>query len=171
MSESLYVMRDRGLLEAMARFDAGFHSPRVILDGLTEEQATARPHGLPHSIADIAGHICYWQEWFNDIAEGRRRDAPEHASGGWPEMAAGGWEALRERLLNSVDTAARLARECPRLDEKLLRPDSQLPVLRRDTCGSGLMQAAMHGAHHLGQIVTIRQLLGLWPPRRGSLTW
>ena len=171
MTEPLYTMRDRALLEQMAGFDAGFHTAGVILDGLSEEQASARPHGLEHSIADLAGHICYWQEWFNDVAEGRAREAPEHAPEGWPAMAAGGWEALRERTLRSVERAQRLARECPVLDEKLLPPDSELPVMQRDTRGSGLLHAAMHGAHHLGQIVTMRRLMGLWPPGAGSMTW
>src|SRR5829696_6225829 len=101
MSQSLYTISDRELLAAMAAFRAGFHAPEVILDGLTDEQATARPHGLEHSIADIAGHICYWQEWFNDIAQERPRDAPAHAPEGWPRTTTGGWNALRERLLRS----------------------------------------------------------------------
>jgi uncharacterized damage-inducible protein DinB len=171
MTQSLHTIRDRELLANMAGFHAGFHTPDVVLDGLTEEQALAKPHGLEHSIAAIAGHICYWQEWFNDIAEGRPRTAPEHAAEGWPETAAGGWEALRERLLGSVRTAQRLARESPRLEEKLLPPDSEVPGMDRETCGSGLLHAAMHGSHHLGQIVTLRQIMGLWPPRAGSLTW
>jgi hypothetical protein len=29
----------------------------------------------------------------------------------------------------------------------------------------------VHSSHHLGQIITIRQLLGLWPPPGGTLTW
>jgi hypothetical protein len=29
----------------------------------------------------------------------------------------------------------------------------------------------VHSSHHLGQVVTIRQLLGLWPPPAGALTW
>jgi uncharacterized damage-inducible protein DinB len=30
---------------------------------------------------------------------------------------------------------------------------------------------AVHTAHHIGQIVTLRQLLGAWPPPQGSHTW
>jgi DinB superfamily len=39
-----------------------------VLDGLTADQANAKPNGLPHSIAEIVAHICYWQKWFNDCA-------------------------------------------------------------------------------------------------------
>jgi hypothetical protein len=30
---------------------------------------------------------------------------------------------------------------------------------------------ATHTAHHLGQIIVLRQLLGAWPPPAGSWTW
>jgi len=29
----------------------------------------------------------------------------------------------------------------------------------------------MHNSHHLGQIITMRRLLGLWPPPGGTITW
>ena len=30
---------------------------------------------------------------------------------------------------------------------------------------------AQHNAYHLGQIVVLRQVLGIWPPPAGSYTW
>ena len=48
------------------------------------------------------------------------------------------------------------------------RPYSQ-PL--QESCGSGILQAAMHSGHHLGQIITMRQLMGLWPPPGGTITW
>lgn len=30
-----------------------FQEPSAVLDGLTDDEAHAKPHGLPHSIADI----------------------------------------------------------------------------------------------------------------------
>lgn len=34
-----------------------------------------------------------------------------------------------------------------------------------------LIHVAQHNAHHLGQVVTLRQVLGCWPPPGGSYTW
>jgi hypothetical protein len=34
-----------------------------------------------------------------------------------------------------------------------------------------LVHVANHNAHHLGQIVLLRQLMGRWPPPSGSWTW
>lgn len=171
MSEPLYQISDRDLLKSMAAFEAGFHTPEVVLDGLTEEQATARPHGLPHSIADIVGHMRYWQDLFNSIAESGFTGLPEHAAEGWPSMEAGGWNDLRTRFLASVERTQQLALSCERLNEKLLPEDLPLPFLQRDSIGTGLLHAAVHNSHHLGQVVTLRQVLGLWPPQAGSMTW
>lgn len=171
MSKALYLTHDRELLKSIAAFHAGFHTPAVVLDGLTEEQATARPHGLPHSIADLVGHMCFWQEYFNQAASEGFPGFPEHAGEGWPGMNPGEWDSLRARFLKSVETTQRLAIACPTLDEKLLPESFPLPFWERESIGSGLLHGAVHSSHHLGQVVTLRQLMGLWPPRAGSLTW
>ena len=30
---------------------------------------------------------------------------------------------------------------------------------------------AAHNAYHLGRVVLLRQLMGIWPPPSGGLTW
>jgi uncharacterized damage-inducible protein DinB len=168
---NLYRMTDRELLKSMAAFEAGFQPPEVVLQGLTEEQATAKPHGLPHSIADIVGHMTFWQEFFNEAAERGFPGHPERAEVGWPVMKAGEWDSLLRRFRDSVERAQQLAVTYPHLDEKLLPAGFPLPFLQRDTRGSGMLHAVIHTAHHLGQIVTLRQLMGVWPPPGGSMTW
>lgn len=171
MSEALYLVSDRELLKSLTAFDAGFHNPSVVLEGLTEEQATAKPTGVPHSIAEIVGHMLYWQEFFNGIAREGFQGFPQHAAEGWPVMEPGGWDDLRTRYLASVEMTQQLAVKSERLNEKLLPTDFPLPFWGRESVGSGLLHAAMHNAHHLGQVVTLRQLMGLWPPAAGSMTW
>jgi hypothetical protein len=53
----LYRIGDPSLLIGLLSGEGGFHGPLVVLDGLTEEQAQAKPHGLPHSIAEIVAHM------------------------------------------------------------------------------------------------------------------
>ena len=148
-----------------------FQEPAAVLDGLTDDEAHAKPHGLPHSIADIVAHMCYWQEWFNECARSGFTTIAQHAAEGWPEVPDGSWEAVRERYIQSLAEAKHVATEFDALERPLLPPGVELPVLARESVGSGLLQAAVHGAHHLGQIITIRQVLGLWPPPSGGLTW
>ena len=171
MSDTPYQIHDRRLLKAMTKFHAGFQPPHVVLEGLTEAQATAKPHGVPHSIAEIVSHMLYWQEFFGGAAIGPFPDLPEHAAEGWPPMPAGGWESLRREFLESCKRMESLAESCARLDARLLPEGVDLPPLARDSVGSGLLHGAVHSAHHLGQIVTLRQLMGLWPPPAGSMTW
>ena len=171
MAKPLYTISDRDLLKSLAAFHGGFQPPDVVLAGLTEEQATAKPHGLQHSIADIVGHMHYWQEFFNGVACDGFTGFPEHAPEGWPQMTPGGWDELRARFLASVETTQRLAVECEKLDAPFLPEGVDIPPFRRESVGSGLLHAVMHNSHHLGQVVTLRQLMGLWPPSGGSMTW
>ena len=62
---TLYQVDDRNLLTGLLSGEGGFHGPAVVLDGLSAEQALAKPNGLPYSIAEIVAHMCYWQEWLN----------------------------------------------------------------------------------------------------------
>jgi uncharacterized damage-inducible protein DinB len=34
-----------------------------------------------------------------------------------------------------------------------------------------MLSAAHHNSHHMGQIITMRRLIGLWPPPSGTITW
>ena len=171
MSRALYVVSDRELLQSLSTFEVGFQPASVVLEGLTEEQATAKPHGLPHSIADLVGHMYYWQEFFSSVATDGFSGFPEHAEDSWPKLASGEWNSLRDRFLAGVEKSQQLAMTCPRLAEKLLPEDSPLPIWERESIGSGLLHACVHNAHHLGQVVTLRQLMQLWPPSGGSMTW
>jgi uncharacterized damage-inducible protein DinB len=142
-----------------------------IIDGLTADQANAKPYGLPHSIAEIVAHMCYWQEWFNNCAVVGFTGIAQHAADGWPAVSPDGWDAVRTRFLDSVEEAKRVAAESNLLGDAVLPPGVDLPILANESRGSGLLHAAVHTSHHLGQIITIRQLLGLWPPPAGTVTW
>lgn len=167
----LYRIDDRDLLAAIVGVSVGFHSPEVALSGLTGEQAVAKPAGAPHSIAEIVAHMCFWQDCFNQIGLHGFTGFPEHAEGGWPPCTATQWPKLRERYLAVVKESEEIARTAPELDAKLLPEGVEIPFLSRDSRGSGVLHGAIHAAHHLGQVVLLRQIMGLWPPAAGSMTW
>jgi hypothetical protein len=58
--------------------------------------------------------------------------------------------------------ATRIAAESDSLGEPLLPPGVQIFALARESRGSGILHGAVHSSHHLGQIITMRQLMGLW---------
>jgi len=139
--------------------------------GLTAEQALAKPHNLPHSIAEIVAHMCFWQEWFNGCAMNGFTGIVKHAAVGWPAVSSDGWDALRTRFLRAIEEAKRIVAESDLPGESVLPPGVGIPSLTRDSRGSAILRASIHSSHHLGQIVTTRQLMGLWPPPAGSMTW
>ena len=166
-----YKIADRDLLIGLLNGDGGFHGPAAVLEGLTSEQALAKPPGLPHSIAEIAGHMCYWQEWFNRCAAEGFTGVAEHAPEGWPAVAPDGWAALCTRYLAAIEEAKRIVMTSTGLNDPLLPPNVPIPFLAKESKGSGILHAVVHSGHHLGQIVTMRQLMGLWPPPAGPMTW
>jgi uncharacterized damage-inducible protein DinB len=166
-----YRADDRNLLRSALDAEGVHLGPEAVLDGLTVEQAHAKPHGLPHSIAEVVAHICFWQEWFNGCAIAGFTGIPEHSVDGWPAVTADGWNVLRPRFLRSLEEAQRIAAESDSLGDPLLPAGVHIPSLAMESRGSGILHAAMHSSHHMGQVITIRQLMGLWPPPGGTITW
>ncbi|PNY82357.1 DinB family protein [Deinococcus koreensis] len=130
------------------------------LEGLGAEDAMRVPAALPHSAAQIVAHVQFWQAWLLGVIAGNDPAPPEHASGGWPEP--GEWEALRATFLR--DSAA--------LRERA-RDEGFVQTLDRQGRPHGvtLSNFAGHSIYHLGQVVSVRRALGLWPPPGGGDTW
>ena len=168
---AFYRIDDRSLLTNALGGDGVHLGPAAIVDGLTDDQAHAKPHGFPHSIAEIVAHICHWQEWFNDAIVNGFTGIAKHAVDGWPTVPDGGWDSVRARFLRSIDEAKRLAVQSASLGDPLLPPGVQIASLAKESHGSGILLGALHNGHHLGQIITLRQLMGLWPPPGGTISW
>jgi len=132
------------------------------LDGLTAEQAHVRPPGLPHSVADLVAHVAFWQAYLLGVFRGEEPQWVERAAEGWPDAAPEGWDALRERFFADMDALSRYAQ-----DEAFMAmhdPQGRFRIVP-------LTSFAGHGLYHLGQVVTVRQLIGAWPPPGGGDTW
>ena len=167
---SLYKFDDRELLTSVLAGESVHLEPAAILDGLTDAQAHTRPHGLPYSIADVVAHMCFWQEWFNACLVSGFTGIPQHSVDGWPAAPAGEWDVLRQRYIRSIDEAKRITAGPDSLSGPLLPPEA-VASLARESRGSALLRGAMHNSHHLGQIITMRRLMNLWPPPGGTITW
>ena len=104
---TLYRADDPALLISVLNADGVHLEPGVILEGLTVDHAHAKPHSLPHSIAEIVAHICYWQEWFNNCALVGFTGIAAHAVDRWPVVPPNEWDALRTRYLGAIAAAKR----------------------------------------------------------------
>ncbi len=130
------------------------------LEGLGAEDAARVPEMLPHSVAQIVAHVAFWQDFLLEEAGGGAPLRPEYAAGGWP--APGPWEEEQARLLTGQGRLRALARD-PAF--------TATPTREGHPWAAMLANFAGHGLYHLGQVVTIRQALGLWPPPGGGDTW
>lgn len=144
-------------------------SARHALDGLTADLAERRIPGAPHTIAEIAAHLVFWQEWFAGRCDGTAGPMPASATPGWIAPAVGSWDSLRTRLLSGLDHLVSRGGDADR--ERRIDPPIEFPPLAHYTVGDVIVHVGVHNAHHLGQIVLLRQLLGAWPPPAGSYTW
>lgn len=144
--------------------------PAKILDGLDPDEAARRIPGSPHTVVEILAHVVFWQGWFLDRITGRPVPMPEHAADGWPAALAGDWSRLRDEFVAGLDRAVTLG-GTPEEASRRVEPSIEFPPMAEFTVSDALTHLAMHNAHHLGQVVTLRQILGAWPPPEGSWTW
>jgi uncharacterized damage-inducible protein DinB len=144
--------------------------PARVLDGLTAEASARRANGLPHSAVEILAHMLFWQSWFLDRCRGFAVPMPTTAAIGWPAAGAGEWDGLRDEFLRGIEAAAAIAADADSRT-RAVEPALEFPPLSHYTVGDAVTHVAVHNAHHLGQIVTMRQLIGAWPPPQGSWTW
>lgn len=142
--------------------------PLAALDGLAPALADERPAGAPHSIAEIVAHMTFWLDWFCGQCDGADRPPVEHAADGWPTVTPGSWETVRTRFATGLERALALDRQDA---SRRLDPPIAFPPLAHYTVRDVIEHIAGHNAHHLGQVVLLRQLLAAWPPPAGSYTW
>jgi uncharacterized damage-inducible protein DinB len=144
-------------------------SPRLVLDGLAPDLADRRTAGAPHTIAEIVAHMAFWQAWFRGRCDGTAGPMPASAALGWVAPGAGRWDAVRAGFLEDLE---RLVAFGAASDHgRRVDPPIEFQPLGQYTVGDVLVHVAAHNAHHLGQVVLLRQLLAAWPPPAGSWTW
>lgn len=120
------------------------------------------PNGLPYSAWQILEHIRITQRDILDFS------APptggyqpmEWPSGYWPETA----QPPSEHAWDTSITAIR--RDLEKFEELITRPGSDLYKPFRWGDGQNLLREALliadHTSYHLGELIVLRRLLGIW---------
>ena len=128
-----------------------------LLSGLTVEQVSMRPPGLPHTIYEELWHTTKWQ---SIVAQCDEAAAAAWTDGGedFPSEPPGDermWEDLVSEFLAGSETAVELG----------CSPDALMEEVRPGiTLADRLESLAVHNAYHLGKIVALRQVIDAWPP-------
>jgi uncharacterized damage-inducible protein DinB len=144
---------------ALAWQDAHVNFDRAV-DGLAADVRGRRPTGMPHSVWEIVEHIRIAQ---HDILDFCRN--PHYAEMKWPDdywprtpapPSAIAWD----------DSIAAFHRDLTALQELAADPETDLfaaiPHGSGQTCFRELILVIDHTAYHVGELVTIRRMLGAW---------
>ena len=131
-----------------------WHGPalRTLLDGVTQEQATAHPIAGAHSILELVVHVGTWM----DVAARRLRGEPVESAtvDDWSDVTKTSFPAAVEELERAesrlLDAVARLTPED--LDRKV--PGKKHPKYAEV---HGVLQ---HNIYHAGQIALLKKALG-----------
>ncbi len=142
------------LLDDPAEHD--FASAERLLKGITGEQATTAPLGLPYSVAAILAHMHANVRFNLDLARGQ----PAVFGEPWPAVTAEAWPELVAAFLADIAELKRVARGGD-LGQIVYPATETEPSW---TVGYKLAASvAKHNAYHFGQIALLRRLIGAPP--------
>ncbi len=138
----------------------GEFAPRAhILDGLTLASVGVRPAGAPHSIYE-EWHAVTWQHIVlrqDDAAFSRWEAGGQFPLTPAPEDETA-WLGLVDKFVKDSAHAVKLAEDDAWLNTE---GDEDNPGF---TWRNALEHLAVHSAYHMGRIILLRQLLGVWKP-------
>jgi uncharacterized damage-inducible protein DinB len=149
-----------------------FVNPKELLEDIDGKDAVRVVTGCHHTIAEIIAHLHYWQDWFYQGATGNLQTYPQSNELSFPKVSALEWDSLRERFWQSLEDIKKLCSDTALLN----RPFSLGQTLegghdQRTVAMTLLYTVALHNAHHYGQLITLRQVLGIWPPKAGGVVF
>jgi uncharacterized damage-inducible protein DinB len=162
------MSRDPKLFDKVLRHALSGTSAHVetntVFDALDWKLAGVRPESAPHSVYQLLNHMVYWQGWVLKWLDGKRPPIPKHASGSWPDDVGPGspedWKRAVTRFQNGLEELTRRSRGTDLFSKGATKTRFEM-----------LQTIASHNSYHAGQVVQLRQMLGVWPPPSGGLTW
>jgi uncharacterized damage-inducible protein DinB len=126
----------------------------IAVDGLTADQAKWSPGKGNHSVGQLAYHLWYWNSrelnTFNGVVN-EKFDGNNNET--FDNFSAAQWDELVKKLnqvLADWDKAVETA------DDKKLAENASL-----------IAHVGTHNAYHVGQIIYVRKLEGVWDPNKG----
>ena len=129
--------------------------------GFPLDQVGVRPKGLPYSAWELLEHMRIAQEDILRFSISGEHESPKWPEGYWPTSPApekaSHWARSLKAVRNDLaefqalvrDTKRDLHRKCPWGDGQTLLREALL--------------IADHNSYHIGQLVLVRRLLGVWP--------
>lgn len=142
-------------------------SPERAFEGLNWRQSGLSVPQSPHTIWQLLKHLNYWQDRLISRIEGMKVLPAKTSDDGWNFNSAPEDEETFNRELGKLLTGINY------MTQTLLPQADELYGVKGDyPHGFGVIQTmASHISYHLGEVVLMRRMLGLWPPPSGGYTW
>ena len=133
------------------------------IQNLSPEVRGKRPEGAAHTSWQLLEHLRISTWDILEFSRNREHVSPKWHEGYWPESEAPAddraWEESMEAFQGDLEAMCELIRS-PATDLYAEIPWGSGQTILREA-----LLLADHNAYHVGQIVTLRRLLGDWPPQ------
>jgi len=155
---------DTPLREQLARF-LDWHDAHAdfdaVVDGISPDLRGAVPSNLPYSAWQILEHLRITQHDILDFCRNPAYREMEWPKDYWPPTPAppteSAWEASVTAYRRDREAMQQLARD-PETDLFATIPHGSGQTYLRE-----VLLVVDHAAYHIGQLVLVRRLLGIWP--------
>jgi uncharacterized damage-inducible protein DinB len=135
--------------------------------GLPPELRGKRPNAFPHSVWELLEHIRITQHDLLDFVQNPDYEEKlKWPEGYWPPNVAPATEKAWNESVSGWKKD-RMALERFTTDSKL-DLTTKIPKGTGQTYLRTVIVAVAHASYHVGQIITVRQLLGAWPPPKSK---
>jgi DinB superfamily len=137
--------------------------PEAAFTGMPFDAWGKRPAGAPHTPWQLLEHLRFTQRDILEFSRNPKYEEPTWPDDYWPSHDAPKSEAALAKSLQQF-------RDDLQAMEALVQ-DPKTDLFAKIPWGGGqtilreAMLVADHNAYHLGQLVLVRQLLGLWPAK------
>jgi len=126
----------------------------VAVDGLTAEQAMWSPGKGNHSVGQLAYHIWYWdQRALNDFNGVPNEKFDGNNNETFDKFTPAQWDELVKKLNQVLSDWDKAVAEA---DDAKIAANASL-----------IAHVGAHNAYHVGQILYVRKLQGVWNPDKG----
>jgi uncharacterized damage-inducible protein DinB len=147
-------------LVALLEGGQAYAKPERILAKVPAEARGRRPDGGDHSLWQLLEHLRISQRDILDFCVAAEYDELKWPDEYWPTSveptSESAWDDSVRLFLDDIDEAKRIAAD-ESIDLFTVVPHGSTQTWLRE-----LLLIADHNAHHLGQIITLRKLLGVW---------
>jgi uncharacterized damage-inducible protein DinB len=157
----------RAIVASSLDWEQAHSSLENVLKGLPSELRGKRPNGFAHSVWELLEHIRITQHDLLDfVQDPDYEEKLVWPKDYWPSAAApSGDKAWNESIAAWRKDRMALERFTTDTKQDLT---AKIPRGTGQTYLRTVLVAVDHASYHLAQIVTVRQLLGAWPPPKGK---